>query len=412
MDLEQVRFFDKTYDMNMLLFNLPYSEAEVLSEDYSFLSQTPSLDGYVGKVGITSIPMMGTMVAGPFPDSGDYPGENELQNYEFMATYSYTQACAKIFGGNGDDVNGDYINPPPLDFEFTTVDGTIGNGSTPVEYKVFSCMVKSTGIHGLTSNQILNETVINEPRQCNKLEFMLKSQTVTTADMEEITGESITQYTDTYQDGEYDGDNSGIITSGDDVFYTQENYPFTTYSKEYGCNDNLKALGVNLENVSEIRTICNDGTIVKMCDSTLSIGESTICNVSTDLLYNSGTEACQGVFPMTSGMIWQNHYSNVSSSINHNKYWEGETNKFPEESSVLQIFIDDNLDSNLINNCKFELNTGNITNKAIDDSTGNGNKGLLIGDYKIKKQQKGIPMRRDSFIKVPSKEADNENGAL
>ena len=54
-------------------------------------------------------------------------------------------------------------------------------------------------------------------------------------------------------------------------------------------------------------------------------------------------------------------------------------------------------------NCSLELNVGNINGKSIDDSNGNPNKGLLIGDYKIKKRQRNVPMKRDSFIKLPKK---------
>jgi len=92
-------------------------------------------------------------------------------------------------------------------------------------------------------------------------------------------------------------------------------------------------------------------------------------------------------------------------------YWDGDVNKFPMESSVGQIFISDNQDLELKTNCKLELNTGELTGKSIYDSSGNSNKGLLIGDYKIKKNRKGEPMRRDSFIKVPKK-TNNRNGAL
>ena len=66
---------------------------------------------------------------------------------------------------------------------------------------------------------------------------------------------------------------------------------------------------------------------------------------------------------------------------------------------------------NLIENCIFELNNGKTTGKSIDDSSGNLNKGLLIGDYKIKKVAKNQPIRRDSFIKV-AKKNDNSDGAL
>ena len=92
-------------------------------------------------------------------------------------------------------------------------------------------------------------------------------------------------------------------------------------------------------------------------------------------------------------------------------YYDGETNKFSEESSVGQIFITDNQDKELKENCKLELNTGELTDKTLLDTSGNSNKGLLIGDYKVKKNSKGQPMRRDSFIKVPKK-TDNSKGAL
>ena len=92
-------------------------------------------------------------------------------------------------------------------------------------------------------------------------------------------------------------------------------------------------------------------------------------------------------------------------------YWDGETNKFSEETSVGQIFIGDNSDLDLKQSCKLELNTGELTGKSILDTSGNSNKGLLIGDYKVKKVKKGQSMRRDSFIKVPKK-TGNKDGAL
>ena len=62
-------------------------------------------------------------------------------------------------------------------------------------------------------------------------------------------------------------------------------------------------------------------------------------------------------------------------------------------------------------NCKIEFNLGDLSTNVIDDSNGNGNKGFLIGDYKIKKNRKNKPMTRDSFIKIPKK-TNNRNGAL
>ena len=123
--------------------------------------------------------------------------------------------------------------------------------------------------------------------------------------------------------------------------------------------------------------------------------------------------------------ILTNPYYDISGSVTQtNGYWTGNDwnaeqplRTFSEETSVGQIFIVDskdengNLDLNLIENCIFELNNGKTTGKSIDDSSGNLNKGLLIGDYKIKKVAKNQPIRRDSFIKV-AKKNDNSDGAL
>ena len=107
-----------------------------------------------------------------------------------------------------------------------------------------------------------------------------------------------------------------------------------------------------------------------------------------------------------------NTYSDFN-PYNNFSHWDGSTpaRTFSEKSSVEQIFISDNLDVDLKESCKLELNTGELTGKSILDSSGNSNKGLIFGDYKVKKERKGNPMRRDSFIKVPKK-ANNKNGAL
>ena len=92
--------------------------------------------------------------------------------------------------------------------------------------------------------------------------------------------------------------------------------------------------------------------------------------------------------------------------------WNGERNYcFPDESSVGQIFIGDNVDLNIKQNCKLELNSGKLTDKSIYDSSGNVNIGLLIGDYKVKKKEKQKPFVRESFIKIPKKN-NNSDGAL
>ena len=99
--------------------------------------------------------------------------------------------------------------------------------------------------------------------------------------------------------------------------------------------------------------------------------------------------------------------------FNRFDYWDASTSEksYSEDISVGQIFINDNIDLTLVQNCQIELNTGNLTGKSIYDSSGKGNKGFLMGNYRVKKVKKGEPMGRDSFIKVPKK-TGNRNGAL
>tara|TARA_Y100000361_G_C11142486_1_gene335940 strand:- start:388 stop:1677 length:1290 start_codon:yes stop_codon:yes gene_type:complete len=95
------------------------------------------------------------------------------------------------------------------------------------------------------------------------------------------------------------------------------------------------------------------------------------------------------------------------------QYWDGEPltgNTFPRETSVGTLFIDESEDQQLINNCLFELNCGNVNVSNIIDTCGNGNKGILIGDYKITKEDVDIKARRDTVINIPK--TDTKNGAL
>ena len=66
--------------------------------------------------------------------------------------------------------------------------------------------------------------------------------------------------------------------------------------------------------------------------------------------------------------------------------------------------------TSLNENCIFEFNCGTVNISHVIDSSGNGNKGILMGDYKINKNQKGIKSMRDTVIKLPK--TDNKNGAI
>jgi hypothetical protein len=77
------------------------------------------------------------------------------------------------------------------------------------------------------------------------------------------------------------------------------------------------------------------------------------------------------------------------------------------------IFINDYMDpdmEDLHQSCIIELNPQELEGDIIRDSSGNGNKGILIGDYKIDKPSKDIPIRRKTEPKIS--ETDSENGAI
>ncbi|MBC8428010.1 MAG: hypothetical protein H8D94_00915, partial [Candidatus Pelagibacter sp.] len=88
-------------------------------------------------------------------------------------------------------------------------------------------------------------------------------------------------------------------------------------------------------------------------------------------------------------------------------YWDGIINQFPHESSVGSIFINDEKDIDFKESCVLELNCGDVDGDVIRDSSGNGNKGILIGDFELKKDSKEIPLGRDSAIKVPNTSTDD-----
>jgi hypothetical protein len=135
-------------------------------------------------------------------------------------------------------------------------------------------------------------------------------------------------------------------------------------------------------------------------------GECVDGKIPTLTIYLYGHKTAIGSDAGEFGTIW---FDDVSLYVGEG--YDVDSYSFSEETSVGQIFISDNSDPQLKEDCKLEINCGNLTGKSIEDSSGNSNKGLLIGDYKIKKTRKNRPMRRDSFIKTPKKN-NNSNGAM
>jgi hypothetical protein len=94
----------------------------------------------------------------------------------------------------------------------------------------------------------------------------------------------------------------------------------------------------------------------------------------------------------------------------YKSYWDGIENSFSDETSVGEIFIDDNIDINLKSSCVLELNTTNLFGNKVLDSSGNGNIGILIGDYSLSKDDILEPVVREQSMKTA--EIETENGAI
>ena len=125
----------------------------------------------------------------------------------------------------------------------------------------------------------------------------------------------------------------------------------------------------------------------------------------------------------------QSGYATIYHPFSDKLFWVGDdiSNSFPEESPVGDIFISEydqhntqdrkdysaseiengeNEGTDYGNLCLFEFNCGTLDGKTIQDSSGNGNKAILIGDYSIRKDKVGEIPVRDSFVKVSKTETD------
>ena len=107
------------------------------------------------------------------------------------------------------------------------------------------------------------------------------------------------------------------------------------------------------------------------------------------------------------GVIQESEFNSYDSD-----YWDGESlsTSYPQESCIGTLFINDSMTQELRQNILIEMNMDEVDERTIRDSSGNGFKGVLIGDYAIKKDTKDIPIRKESEINLP--ETDSEDKAF
>ena len=95
-------------------------------------------------------------------------------------------------------------------------------------------------------------------------------------------------------------------------------------------------------------------------------------------------------------------------------YWHGDEddNKYPDNSCVSLIFINDSSTKELRDDCIIEFNYELADGSFVLDSNGNANRGIIIGDYSVKKSNKTTPLVRDSSMKLPKIVKGKDDGAF
>ena len=264
----------------------------------------------------------------------------------------------------------------------------------------------------LSSGNIGDTDIIDERFLINDIENDETGKSILSFDLEQVR----------YFNSSYDMNKLlGIDEVVDQTVYGSDSseylatLPFPQYFEEFKLETNWGPDKIVVQDAFHWRFTANRDDIATYIEEMI---EETDDNFVPE--YGNGSEEHWSFFWNPGGSITisetvvNNQYTDISGSLSETSgYWDGSTvsTTFPMESSVGQIFINDNIDTELKQNCQIELNTGNLTGKSIYDSSGKSNKGLLIGDYKVKKSREGEPMRRDSFIKIPSK-ASNKGGAM
>ena len=94
-------------------------------------------------------------------------------------------------------------------------------------------------------------------------------------------------------------------------------------------------------------------------------------------------------------------------------YWTGEEGyTFSDKTSPLSIFIDDVADISLRYNCLVEFSGVSTSHNLLDDTSSNGNVGILVGDYEVKRVSAGVETMRDSTMTTLKVNEDIEKGAV
>ena len=128
----------------------------------------------------------------------------------------------------------------------------------------------------------------------------------------------------------------------------------------------------------------------------VDIEQTRVFLIGSDQTYPYDMHGILGIDPMGTG-TWHPYTDSG--------YWTGESNAltFSSDTSAGELYIADNVNDELRNSCVLELNLGDIDFGVVRDSSGNGNKAVLIGDFSITKSDIHSPTMRDSYMEIPER---------
>ena len=93
-------------------------------------------------------------------------------------------------------------------------------------------------------------------------------------------------------------------------------------------------------------------------------------------------------------------------------FWDGINNHYSPNSCVGKLFINDHDMLEIKNSTIFELNFDRKDLSHIPDTYGNKHRGILLGDYSVKKTAKGQKTTRDRQLKTPNIKTSKVKGAF
>jgi hypothetical protein len=215
----------------------------------------------------------------------------------------------------------------------------------------------------------------------------------------------------TYVDGVWDVDVSagdgvedGDIIENNSVIVPDKTYRVTYEVKNYESGGVEVGLGgtygtTRTANGIYTEDIFSQGTTLRFRTEGLNGSASGI-----DQRYSIDNVSVKEFLTDIDDSTYNPYYDIYDEETNPGGNW-GNVNNYPDfdESCVGMIFINDSLNTNLRDDCVIELNFGDMDGGQVIDTSGQGNTGIVLGDYSLTKDDKDLSIYKDQPVELPEK---------